>query len=533
MNLTIDNIIELYRYSEELTILLNAEKNIVFINKSAENIFGTPKNVKEIEHNFTFNVCILDRDRFIDYNPLQEALLSNICFKAETFYQVDNNSYRNLNLRSFDIKEYKILIFSDVTEKIVNQTLLYSAQDSENIILKLEKENKESSELREKAVTLAIRTGLVNKISRKIRDSFDIKEIIETIVAEIKDTLGLNHGFYTPKSDLDAVDAVSSIINDTSTGQTRQKLVTPVTYHNEVHGILSFIHSEPGRQWHTEEINLIEGIASQLASAINQAILFTEVEKKKTDLENALYELKDAQTKLVQSEKMASLGQLVAGVAHEINTPIGSINSNNDILIKCLGKIKNNPGEIKKYVQLIEETMLINSEAVKRVNSIVKALKNFARLDESEIKEVDIHEGINSTLMLISHELKGKIKISKEFGCLPQVKCYPNLLNQVFMNILVNAVQSIDKHGEITIKTEYADGKVLIRISDTGKGIPKADIDKIFNPGFTTKGVGIGTGLGLSICYQIIDKHKGNIKVDSILDQGTIFTIELPVNPEL
>jgi signal transduction histidine kinase len=563
-NLSIDSIISLYRNSEELLLMLDAENNIIFLNNNAKNLFGDIKKIKEIEHFFSFNVCILDREKFFDYNPIQEIINFNTLFRAETLFQIDSNLYRNLNVRSFSADNKKIIILSDITEKIQNESLKNLIEENEKTIENLEKENKEFSELKEKAQTLAIRTGLINKISNKIRDGFDIEEIIKTAVKEISKTLGVSQGFYAeilnghkeliikhvwneekekfkkvhkinPDEDVllkksleNKISNTSTVIIDKNTGDSRSKLITPIIYHKEILGIFSFLHTASKKHWHKEEINLIEGIAAQLASAINQAKLFNELEEQKLDLEKALFELKQAQLQLIQSEKMASLGQLVAGVAHEINTPMGSIKSNNDIFIKCIQKIQTAPADMEKYSEILDDTLKVNSEAIKRINSIVKALKNFARLDEAEYKETDIHEGLKSTLMLINHEIKGKIQIIEEFGDLPLINCYPNQLNQVFMNILVNAYQSIEKNGSIKIKTESHADKIKILISDTGKGIPEKHLEHIFDPGFTTKGVGVGTGLGLSICYQIIQKHKGSIKVESTPDKGSTFIIELP-----
>jgi len=565
-NLSIESIISLCRNSEELLMALDEKNNIIFLNNNAKNLFGDIKTIKEIEHFFSFNVCILDREKFFDYNPIDEILIFNTLFRAEILFQIDSNSYRNLNVRSFGVNNKKIIIFSDVTEKIQNTALKNLIEENKKTIEKLEKENKEFSELKEKAQTLAIRTGLINKISNKIRDGFDIEEIIQTAVEEISKTLDISQGFYaevldghkelsikhewkiknenyqkinkiTPDKDAllkksleNKVSNTSNVIIDKNTGDSRAKLITPIIYNNEILGILSFIHTTSKKHWHKEEINLIEGLAAQLASAINQAKLFNELEKQKLDLEKALFELKQTQSQLIQSEKMASLGQLVAGVAHEINTPMGSIKCNNDIFIKCIQKIQAAPTEtdMEKYSEILDDTLKVNSEAIKRINSIVKALKNFARLDEAEYKRIDIHEGLKSTLMLINHEIKGRIQIIEEYGELPLVNCYPNQLNQVFMNILVNACQSIKKTGSIKIRTENHADKIKIFISDTGKGINEKHLERIFDPGFTTKGVGVGTGLGLSICYQIIQKHKGSIKAESVYAKGSVFIIELP-----
>jgi signal transduction histidine kinase len=160
--------------------------------------------------------------------------------------------------------------------------------------------------------------------------------------------------------------------------------------------------------------------------------------------------------------------------------------------------------------------------------NIVRSLKNFARLDEAERKKVNVHEGIESTLTLLQHQLKTRIRIVKQFGDIPEVECFPNRLNQVFMNILVNAAQAIEGRGVITVKTWKQDDTLRLSINDTGVGIPPEHLSRIFDPGFTTKGVGVGTGLGLSICYKIVKDHGGTIEAESST-QGTTFTIILPL----
>jgi two-component system, NtrC family, sensor kinase len=238
-------------------------------------------------------------------------------------------------------------------------------------------------------------------------------------------------------------------------------------------------------------------------------------------------------SQLIQSERMAALGLLVAGVAHEINTPMGAIHSNNDIMTRAVGKIRNQLGsapdeEVIRLLDILDEVCRNNEIATERITNIVRSLKNFARLDEAERKKVNIHEGIESTLTLLQHQLKNRIRIVKSFGDIPEIDCYPNQLNQVFMNILVNASQAIADRGEITVKTWRKGDQVGISISDTGVGIPPDNLSKIFDPGFTTKGVGLGTGLGLSICYKIIQDHHGTIEAESS-DQGTTFTITIPI----
>jgi two-component system, NtrC family, sensor kinase len=243
---------------------------------------------------------------------------------------------------------------------------------------------------------------------------------------------------------------------------------------------------------------------------------------------------KELMSQLIQSEKMAALGLLVAGVAHEINTPMGAIHSNNDIMTRAVGKVRKlmesaPDNEVRRLLDILGEVCRNNEIATERIMKIVRNLKNFARLDEAERKKVDIHEGIESTLSLLRHQLKSRIRIVKCFGDIPEVECYPNELNQVFMNILVNAAQAIKHRGEITVKTWREGDRVKIAISDTGVGIPPENLSKVFDPGFTTKGVGLGTGLGLSICYKIVQEHRGTIEAESS-KQGTTFTISIPLN---
>lgn len=259
------------------------------------------------------------------------------------------------------------------------------------------------------------------------------------------------------------------------------------------------------------------------------------------DLENANRHLLETQGQLIQSEKMASLGMLVAGIAHEINTPIGAVNSMHNTSVRAMQKLRDelksfcdaecldNENVIKTF-KLIDEANRVIETGTERVTTIVRRLRSFARLDEAELKEADLHEGLEDTLVLIHHEIKHNIEIVRNYGEIPSISCYPGRLNQVFLNILINGKQAIRDKGKITISTHLDNGKVFIEFADTGMGIPKEKLGKVFDPGFTTKGVGVGTGLGLSICYQIIQDHHGAIRVNSEVGKGTTFTIILPTN---
>lgn len=265
-----------------------------------------------------------------------------------------------------------------------------------------------------------------------------------------------------------------------------------------------------------------------------------ELRRYASELESALRELKETQAALVQSEKMASLGHLVAGVAHEINTPVGSINSNADVTSRALAKVRGRLGaavpglredqELSKALDLLEDVSRVNKTACERIVKIVLSLRSFARLDEAERKSADLIEGIESTLTLLHHELKKRIEVVRDYGPIPNVICSPNQLNQVFMNVLVNAAHAIEGRGTITIRTHSREGGVLVSFTDTGRGIPATVLPRIFDPGFTTKGVGVGSGLGLAICYRILKDHGGRIEVASEPDKGTTFTVFLPVS---
>jgi PAS domain S-box-containing protein len=266
--------------------------------------------------------------------------------------------------------------------------------------------------------------------------------------------------------------------------------------------------------------------------------------EKNQALEQAVQQLQATQQELVLQSKMASLGSLVAGVAHEVNNPIGAVNSAADVSTRCIDRLlklvdsSHDLDELKssqtfrQLVEMIKENHRITLTAGNRIAKIVRSLKNFARLDEAEFQNADLHEGLDSTLTLVHHELRNRAVVVKDYGTLPLVYCSPNQLNQVFMNLFINASQAIDGKGEIRIKTRADGGKVFIQIADTGKGILPQHLLKIFDPGFTTKGTGVGTGLGLSISYNIIQKHKGTITVESDPGKGTEFTITLPVQPE-
>ncbi|MEO1636394.1 MAG: ATP-binding protein [Cyanobacteria bacterium J06631_9] len=295
----------------------------------------------------------------------------------------------------------------------------------------------------------------------------------------------------------------------------------------------------------------------------------TSLEQKSSELESAYLNLKDTQTQLIHAEKMSSLGQLVAGIAHEINNPVNFIHGN-------LGHLEGYAVSLTDFLQLYEkhypepcaeiqnmaakeDISFLKEDLVKilssmqmgtdRIREIVLSLRNFSRMDESERKCVDIHEGIESTLLILQHRLKAQhnrpeISIIRDFGTLPQVECFAGQLNQVVMNILSNAIDALDssftaaptgeKPLQLLLKTQTQADSVLISIADNGTGMPPSTRGRIFEPFFTTKAVGKGTGMGMAISYQlIVEKHGGTLECFSEEGAGTEFVITLPVKPKI
>ncbi|MFC2170638.1 PAS domain S-box protein [Calditrichota bacterium] len=297
-------------------------------------------------------------------------------------------------------------------------------------------------------------------------------------------------------------------------------------------------------RWIVTEASVLRNESGEVSELIGVAHDITDMKGVLDDLAQANQHLRETQGQLVQSEKMASLGMLVAGIAHEINTPIGAISSMHNTLMLATDKLKvamqslcsdefNENNKLSKLFSTVDEANKVINQGTERVTTIVKRLRSFARLDEAELKDGDVHLGLEDTLSLIHHQIKNDIIVHRNFGDVPVIALYPGKLNQVFLNILINARQAIKEKGEITITTYHKSGKVYIEFQDTGIGIPRDKLAKIFDPGFTTKGVGVGTGLGLSICYQIMQDHYGEIKVESELNKGTTFTLIVPDNLEV
>lgn len=258
-----------------------------------------------------------------------------------------------------------------------------------------------------------------------------------------------------------------------------------------------------------------------------------------TELDQTREELERVRAQLMEASRMAALGGLLASIVHEINTPIGSILSNNQVMIRSLDAITQkiaaspdagSPGLLKALaiIEMMRGLASVDKIACERISSVVRGLKTFSRADDGTPRESDLRDQINDTLKLVSCEYRQRVRVIAEFGDVPKVECYPQLLNQVFLNILVNAGQAIQGEGTVHIRTRLEDGFVRVSISDTGHGIAPGTLHKLFS-GFTTKPVGVGTGLGLLISRQIIERHHGTIEVESEVGVGTTFHIRIPM----
>ncbi len=298
-------------------------------------------------------------------------------------------------------------------------------------------------------------------------------------------------------------------------------------------------------------------VRAQLEAKAARDMLFKNNQRLKHKVEGGSQALEKAQMQLMQAEKMASLGQLAAGVAHEINNPIGFVGSNLGAMeaylhdafaiIDAYERGAAEPALAEAFAQaralqksvdydyLRQDSLDLLKESrdgIDRVRKIVSDLKDYSHVSSAEWQLADLHHGLDSTLNMVWSELKYHCTVTKDYGDIPKIRCLPSQLNQVFMNLIVNAAHAIEGKGEITLRTEkLGDDSVRVSITDSGKGIPADDLARIFEPFYTTKPVGKGTGLGLSLAWGIVERHHGRIEVKSELGQGTTFMMTLPINP--
>ena len=542
---------DLFNKFNSAVIVLNDNKECVFTNNVFKRLFKDFDGVRKFSHKLYYDVYALESTDMSIHSPLLQAYESKEDMSAHVMYQGVDNNYYYFDMNSTKRGQYTMVVLTDVTAKIALENSIKNSQNSQKKIDALVEENKNLSKIKLQAQSQAMKLLLLNNVSNIIRESIDTSVILKSVLNELSQMFGAFRAFYAipkdekfeinesiAKKDIGKVISfdreVTNLINNNKVScitcrkeyleaepfkENVQRIVLPIYHRGNPVGIIVLSTKQKVRLDDTLEV--LDGVSSQLGNAIIQAELYKKNEQMVHNLTKALKELKETQLQLINSEKMASLGQLVAGVAHEINTPVASIKSNNEIMKKLIKQIDD-----KELAEMLAETNEIDSEAIARINGLVVSLRKFVRLDEAELQEADINKEIDLTLDLIRHETKNRIEIVKHYGKIPPVKCYPNMLNQVFMNILVNATHAIKGDGIITIDTDYANKNLTVKIKDNGCGIKEPE--KIFDAGYTTKGVGVGTGLGLAISQKIIEKHKGKIEVKTKINHGSEFSITIP-----
>ncbi|MDR1326991.1 MAG: GAF domain-containing protein [Heliobacteriaceae bacterium] len=549
---------EFFKQFRDAVIVVN--KDVVYRNNTFKRYFPDFTDITKFSHNFNFDICPLNSGDVDFYSPIHHALLSKEAFFAHVSCE-SGRKIRYFEMTAVKKYRYTAIILHDITADVEAKDLIKQNEKLAQLYNSLLEENHDLQNIKEKAQSQAIRIALINNVSNIIRESIDISRILNSALKELSTMFGAYKAYYAEYSDdeefkveslelrvdknkpstinsparppqpsttftyddktLETIAAkeisVSSCIVEYSGAQPLNqpvmRIIVPIHNLGNLTGVIVLLSRQ--KRTLTDEIEILEAISSQLANAISRAKLYQENIR-------ALEELKETQLQLINSEKMASLGQLVAGVAHEINTPVASIKSNNSIAQKLLPKLHD-----AETAEILRDINDVDREAIARISNMVTSLKKFVRLDEAELQEADINKELDLTLELIRHETKNRIKIIRDYGEVPSVRCFPNMLNQVFTNVLINACQAIDGEGTIKITTRYADGKLIIKFKDSGCGISQDALGKIFSAGYTTKSSGVGTGLGLAICAKIIEKHGGEIIANSEPGAGSEFTVTI------
>jgi PAS domain S-box-containing protein len=508
------------------------EERILFVNRVLLEMFGCQKADEMVGHPFTEFVSPEHRDLMVERGRTREKgeyAPSDYEFKALRKDGSRFDAELSVGIITFEGQAARQAVLRDITERKRAEEALKESEDKYRTILE------------------------------SIEDGYYEVDISGNLTF-FNDSLCRIHGYS----------------RDELTGMNYRQYTDEQTA-KEVYQVFNktYITGKPAKGFEWEHITKdgtkgrVEISVSLMKDAEGERIGFRGIIRDTTERKRAEEERGRLETQLLQSEKMASIGQLAAGVAHEINNPTGFVSSNlktlsdyqNDMLslIKeyrnLISDLRANLGNTQVLDSLTEQAERIGAlesevdidfimddtpnlikdcqEGTERIKKIVIDLKDFAHPGEQKFQYADINKNLDSTLNVVWNELKYKATVTKEYGELPEVKCYPQQLNQVFMNLLVNAAQAIEKEGEIRISTQALDGQVQIRISDSGSGIPKENLSRIFDPFFTTKEVGKGTGLGLNVAYNIIQKHKGTIDVESEVGRGTTFTIRLQVEAGL
>jgi len=547
---------DIFEKLDDYIFVASQNGDILFQNTLCIKFFGKIKNFNKIKHYFESSLCVIASDRFsISFTDL--ILASSENFHSYCTYQTSTDEYYDLSVDSYRYGDFIVVAFRDETQNLVNMIRSEQLSSLQKKYDKLLDNVGKINKLKEDAQQHALQTALINRVFAKIRKSVDKENLIKTVISEVHELLGSYKTYYVELRSKDCkIKSVNSpefkssinskVIFDDETLKTvkehkiyasvclkesldsnetlrrgTRRVVIPMSDGKKTIGAIVSLTVQTTVV--KANFELLQTISEQLTGAVIRTLLTENIKKQNKKLQKTLEELEKTQLQLINSEKLASLGQLVAGVAHEINTPLASINSNNEMLKRIIDK-----GKLSESSEIVKELNAIDSVAVNRISNIVKSLKKFVRLDEAEQQPADINKELDLTLQLINHEVKNKVNVVRDYAELPLVNCHVNMLNQVFMNLLVNACHSIKSNGEIIIKTRVNKKYLVVSIKDNGCGIPDKNKSKIFNVGFTTKGIGAGTGFGLAISKKIVEKHKGTITFKSKEGKGTEFVVKIP-----
>jgi len=522
----LENAVDDMRSHPQRLILVLGES--IWIDYEAAKFLGDIKRV---------NATLSEFESFLDSHP------RNLVTDTRTLKELLNGYKTNTRFYIQLIKSlWKQIAFSSLKPKEIlaaQQQLLASIKEKKatTISVKFDRLSESLNRLKVAAETQQMQATKRVEEAEVLRKKIIIVSMLLSVLIAAALALITSRAIAHP---LKAVTVVAEAV----TQEGNFNLQAPVITEDEV-GLLATSLNQLV-QWvgeHTQELELARQTLEQ------------RVDERTQELQAALQDLKQTQVQLIQTEKMSSLGQLVSGVAHEINNPINFIYGNltyaNEYTLQLFKLLElyqqqypTPTNVIRDQLEVIDfdfiradlpKVLSSMNMGTERIRKIVLSLRNFSRLDEAEMKAVDIHEGIDNTLLILNHRLKQGIEVIKKFDDLPLVPCYPAQLNQVFMNILANAIdvllsEDTQPTKRIVIQTQkVAHNQIWVRIWNNGSGIPVDIRDKLFDPFFTTKPVGQGTGLGLSICYQIVEKHSGRIEVISEPGQGTEFAIALPI----
>ncbi|WP_084555216.1 sensor histidine kinase [[Phormidium ambiguum] IAM M-71] len=508
-------------------------ESIWFDYESAK-FFGSVNRVKSTLSDFNYFVQSNQNQLVSSGNELKE-ILQNYHLNTEAYTQLIQQLWQQIspaNLKDKEITNAKQEILAFISGESANQVNVNFDRLGESL-----------TRLKKGATEQQI------EANQRLLQSENWRLLIIMASMLLSVAIAIILGYYTSRQIANPIETLNQVAQQV-TKESNFQIMAPVASKDEIGSLATSINQLV--KWVGEYTHELE---------VARHTLEQRVQERTTELQQTLYELKHTQSQLIQSEKMSSLGQLVAGVAHEINNPVnfiyGNIQYANTYTEELLSLIELYQQEYPQPTTIIQDKIaeidlkfladdflkVLSSMKMgtERIKQIILSLRNFSRLDESEVKAVDIHEGIENTLLILNNRLKRDIEVVKNYDNLPLVECYPAQLNQVFMNIIVNAIDALEevKNSRIAAKDKFLaqiviqtkkvnDFDIQVSIKDNGSGIPPEIKDKLFDPFFTTKPMGKGTGLGLSICYQILQKHQGKIDVISSVKGGTEFLITLP-----